>query len=583
MIPTPPITFESITGPPLRPITAHAEQAHVPLIIGRSSACPLVLADSDGVVSRQHARLTCHPGEPSPWRLTDLHSRHGTFVNGQRLSPDVPTPLSPGDQVRIGPWTLRVIIGEVAATRRRAMTSDDRRFTSTMMQRLGDQSLDAGAQHRLNILMRCAADLPGAQTEEDVASITLRALVEGAGFPRCAILRCAGEEVEVLAGHDVGDARFSRSLIQAAADPANDGQTVILNPGQSPSGSGHSVTLLEISAALCAPVLVERLPPARADDLYSSTRLPRGVPVPEAFLYLDARGESGGAILITSETVAFCQAVARVCGLALTNLSRRRVEHESNRRHAELTAARDVQRIIMPPPRGAFGGSGGRLRLRYHVESIPGRFVAGDLFDIFGVGDDRVCLVLGDVVGKGAAAGMVMANIQAHLAHLLRADPDPAVALTKASALVARYSDRLGEEHGRVSLFISAFACSIDLRSGDIRYADAGHGYAILHPAGSQPSCPFVAGGTPLGVTDDAEYHSDVVHAGAGARLVVFSDGLAEQRTKTGRAFGVDGALASVALAGNDDPARILVDTLRNDCGNTFADDVTVACVLFER
>ncbi|MDX2131070.1 MAG: SpoIIE family protein phosphatase [Planctomycetota bacterium] len=580
MITVAPIAFEPILGPPMRPLRAHADQAGEPLIIGRSSACALMLADPDGVVSRQHARLSCHPGEPSPWHLTDLNSRHGTFVNGQRLEPNAPVALTSGDQVRMGPWTLRVVVGEPSATRRLPMTGDDRRFTSTMMQRLGEQALDSAAQRRLNILMRCAADLPGAEREEDIASVALRALVEGSGFPRCAIVRCVGEEVEVLAGRELGDARFSRSLIQAAADPGNDGQTVILNPGQAtPEVVGQSVAALDITAALCAPVLVERLPPGGQDGVFTSTMMPKGVPIPEAFVYLDARGSSG-AVLITSETIAFCQAVARVCGLALTNLQRRKVEHESNRRHAELTAARDVQRIIMPPSRGEFGGGAGRLRARYHVESIPGRFVAGDLFDVFAVGEDRVCMFLGDVVGKGAAAGMIMANVQAHLAQLLRVQEDPGAALAQVNALVTRYSERLGAEYGRVSLFISVFACSLDLRSGQVLYADAGHGYMLTSVPGGSPQRLTGTGGPPLGVSPDVEYHAASLTLPPGGRLVVFSDGVVEQRTASGLPFGFDGAEAAVILAGDADPTEPIVRAMRTHCGvTTFADDVTVACL----
>ncbi|CAG0964441.1 Phosphoserine phosphatase RsbU [Phycisphaerales bacterium] len=584
----PPLNLEPISGPVMRPVTLQTDQMGSPAALGRSSSCRVVLADPDGAVSRLHAEIAYLPDDPLPWRLKDAGSRHGTFLNGERLQRDQSTPIRPGDQVRIGPWTFRVVIGEVPATRRLAATMDDRRFTGTLVQRLGAQPLESGAQRRLNILMRCAADIASARTESDVASVALHALVEGVGFPRCAILRiAAGDSVEILASSGTGDARFSRSLIHAAADPENGAQTVTLNPGQMlpVHELGQSITMLDISAALCAPILVDRIPAPRADAGFVSGEAPRAIAVPDAFVYLDSRGSDRASAPISSEAVAFCQSVARLCGLALSNLQRAEIEQEAHRRQGELAAARDVQRIIMPPLSGRFSRKGGGA-LEYHVLSIPGRLVAGDLFDVFRIDDSRVGLFLGDVVGKGVAAGMVMSNVQAHLARLLRSEGDPAPALNEVGRLVAAYSSRLSEEHGRVSLFISLFAGVFDLATATLTYSDAGHGYTLLRRPGREPERPFLLGGAPLGVAPDSVYESSSVVLEPGARVLLFSDGLTEQRNATGKAFGVERAVEAMRQAGTPgQEVHSLVDALRSYCGSVatdFADDITVASVAFE-
>ncbi|GJQ29184.1 MAG: hypothetical protein HBSAPP03_10680 [Phycisphaerae bacterium] len=455
------------------------------------------------------------------------------------------------------------------------------------MQRLGDQSLESAAQRRLNILMRCAGDMPTARAPDDIAAVALRALVEGSGFPRCAILRVAGQDaVEILAAHGCEDARFSRSLLQAAAERDNHGQTVILNPGQVTTGHelGQSITMLDISAAVCAPVMVERLPEARSDAGFGAASAPAAVLAPEAFVYLDARGEAAARHPASSETVAFCQAVARLAGLALSNQARAAVERESHRREGELNAAREVQRIIMPPPSGRFACADG-LTLTYHVASIPGRLVAGDLFDIFAIDDARVGVLLGDVVGKGIAAGMVMANVQAHLSRLMRSERDPTPALNEVGRLVARYSDRLAEEHGRVSLFVSLFAAVIDLRARTMRYADAGHGYGLLRRPGAAPERPFMLGGAPLGVSPESAYESTTICVEPGARLILFSDGLIEQRNADGKPFGLDQTLAALrALRSPEAEVEDLIESVRSHCGpdSGFADDITVASLAME-
>lgn len=582
-----PITLEVASGPPLRPVTIRAATARAPLTLGRSTTCRIVLADPDGAVSRIHAELSCIPGDPFPWRLRDRASRHGTFVNAERLNGEQPWPLRPGDLVRVGPWTFRIVIGELAGTRRVAATTDDRRFTGTLVKRLGDQPLESAAQRRLNILMQCAGEIPSARTQDDIAAVALRALVEGSGFPRCAILQIAeGDAVEILAQSGAEDARFSRSLLQAAADPHNGGQTVILNPGQIHTGHelGQSITMLDISAALCAPVMVDRIPLARADSGFAAAPTPAPVAAPEAFVYLDARGQVRGGEGISSETVAFCQAVARLCGLALSNIGRAEIEREAHRRQGELSAARDVQRIIMPPPSGRFICGGG-MNLSYHVASIPGRLVAGDLFDVFAIDTARVGVLLGDVVGKGIAAGMVMANVQAHLSRLMRSERDPAPALNVVGRLIAEYSDRLAEEHGRVSLFVSLFAAVIDLREGTMRYSDAGHGYGLLRRPGAAPERPFMLGGAPLGVSPESEYESTTIAVEPGSRLILFSDGLIEQRDAGGKAFGLDRTLEALhSLRTPEVEVGELIESVRTHCGpeTGFADDITVASLALE-
>jgi hypothetical protein len=71
------------------------------LTLGQGSRNDIVLADD--TISTVHARLEYDAGQ---WRLTDLGSTNGTFVEGVRLSPNVPTPLAYGSVVRFGLVTL---------------------------------------------------------------------------------------------------------------------------------------------------------------------------------------------------------------------------------------------------------------------------------------------------------------------------------------------------------------------------------------------------------------------------------------------------------------------------------------------
>src|SRR5205814_10676781 len=127
-----------------------------------------------------------------------------------------------------------------------------------------------------------------------------------------------------------------------------------------PVNYGQSIASLGIHSALCAPIVF-------------------GAAV-VGFLYFDARGQESP---VHPEAAGFCQAISRMCGLAMANLKRAELELRQRRLEADLTAAREAQQLIMPPNAGTIG------RIRYALRSRPGRTVAGDLFDLVELDDGR--------------------------------------------------------------------------------------------------------------------------------------------------------------------------------------------------
>jgi hypothetical protein len=79
-----------------------------PLQIGRGRDNPVPAFEAHGNLSRLHARIECTPEGLS---VTDLRSTNGTFLNGRRLDPGVPTPAQPGDLIRFAA-TLEAIVDE---------------------------------------------------------------------------------------------------------------------------------------------------------------------------------------------------------------------------------------------------------------------------------------------------------------------------------------------------------------------------------------------------------------------------------------------------------------------------------------
>ena len=547
------LRLEPIAGPSADPFTVTADK---PYIVGRQSTCEVVLADT--AVSRRHAQIVCKGGS---WLLSDLESRHGTYLNGIRLTPADASPLFDGDQVRIGPFTFRV--GGPAGAARLLTTHDDVASTLNRVHRIPAHELSLRAQHRLDLLIDCAASITAATTEQQMAEAVLDALVAGTGFSRAFFVRQHGlasggsiGQIEVIAARDpfagtkpgvhtltksrdpamipgrlADSPTFSRSLIQAASE----GQLARLDdPAAAPQDYGQSIVQLGIQAAICAPIMLDAMA--------------------AAYLYLDARrpdvaAARGPQSQVQPDAAGFCQAVARICGLALANLKRLELATRQRRLEADLEAAREAQRLIMPANDGSLGGVG------YSVRSRPGRYVAGDLMDIFETRDGKVAMFLGDVAGKGMDAAMLLATAQAHLNASLRRESDPAEALNDLNKHIAAHA-----QEGR---FISLWVGLIDTRSWRLSFVDAGHGHWMIKHPGHAPCRVDTPGGLLVGVDADGRYQTEEIPIEPGSRVIVYSDGLVEQASPQGEPFGNQRVID--ALLHTDTPARdvaALIDAL---------------------
>lgn len=534
-----PLKLEAISGPPMEKV---AVQPGKPIVLGRASIADIRLLDE--TVSRRHAQVFLRA---ETWLVTDLESRHGTLLNGVPLTPNTPSPLQHGDTLSIGPWAFRVQTKAGGYTTSIVTMDDDASGPSqARVQRVPVAELSLRAQARLDLLIESAAQIAGATSEATLGSTVLDALVKGTGFPRAAFIKQMGpgDEVELIAYHGPSpgsmpgmdatstgsaspggfptpqsfqQAKFSpsRSLLRAASE----GQMVRMDAGSS-SNYGQSIIDMGISSALCAPV--------------STSAAPGALPV--AYLYLDSRGNEA---TVQPDAAAFCQAIARICGLALSNLNRANIEVRQKQMEGELLAARQAQQLIMPPSTGTHGS------LAYAMHSEPGRIVAGDLFDFIdlepGKAGGKVAILLGDVSGKGVSAALLMATAQAYINAALLHNPDPAAALTACNKHIV--------QHAQGTRFISLWLGVFNLIERTVQYVDAGHGYWLLRPPGGEPQRVECVGGVPLGVDEDAQYHSESLALAPGSRLIVYSDGVHEQPNPDGEEFGLERTLASLSPA----------------------------------
>ncbi len=193
--------------------------------------------------------------------------------------------------------------------------------------------------------------------------------------------------------------------------------------------------------------------------------------------------------------------------------------------------------------------------------------------DIIDLGNGRVAACLGDVSGKGVGAAMLMAAAQTQLRAALRTEQDLGAAVRTLNREVLSRMTATGE-------FISLWVGVIDAAAATLSYIDAGHGY-WLRRCGSEtrqgPQPQYV----PLGIEDAEAYEAVTIKLQPGDRIVIMSDGVAEQTNPAGEQFGVDRALAVVTAAASerDDVANLLRSLGSFAETDAWGDDVTVLSI----
>lgn len=488
-------------------------------------------------VSSRHATVM---GVDGRWMLVDQGSRNGTLLNGMLVPVQVPCELAHGDVMHIHPFQLRIDLGGKAVATLVTLSADEDRGN---VRAIDPAELESLAGRRLQLLIESASRLHGAPDLHALCSGAAEGLLVGTGFGRVMLLRITPEgdpEVIVTRQRDSGanPARVSRSLLRAASE----GRAVRLEDAN--LNMAESIVGAGVTAAMCIPLVV-------------------GESI-EGYAYLDSVGGARPG----EDAAAFAQALTRFVAMGLGDLRRRELDERRRSLEEELAGAHGVQRRLMPQERGTLAG------WRWRLHSEPGQFVAGD---IVGAGESDVgpWVFLGDVAGKGAAAGMLMACIQAHLSCDLGRGLPLRECVDRVNAYVIRH--RGGAE------FATLMAARLSPDGTVVEIVDAGHGLAAIQRASGAAALVKADGGPPLGVAD-VSYGSTHIQLGSGDRLSLFSDGLNEQRGPDGDDLGIERVLSTLRVDGDVNlDVESLVALLRaHAAGLPYADDVSLISLTFE-
>jgi hypothetical protein len=240
-------------------------------------------------------------------------------------------------------------------------------------------------------------------------------------------------------------------------------------------------------------------------------------------------------------------------------------------RRLDRTAAREfgvalrLQLSLLPDVVPDVPGADVAVRYRPGTKGLE---VGGDWYDVVDLGDGRAGVCVGDIVGRGLNAAVVMGRLRSALSALAVSGVGPAGVLRGLERFV---------QHTDATAFATVAYAEVDACAGRLRYGCAGHPPPLVVGPGDEACFLEHARGTPLGTFAELPYDEAEAHLPAGSVLVLYTDGLVERRDEA-----IDRSLERLrALAAGHagESAGELADTLLGALADAPADDVAVLCL----
>jgi serine phosphatase RsbU (regulator of sigma subunit) len=253
---------------------------------------------------------------------------------------------------------------------------------------------------------------------------------------------------------------------------------------------------------------------------------------------------------------------------------------------AEAAAAREIQLALLPRHPPDIPG----YTFWSHYE--PALEVGGDYYDYIpvtpagaGTGDNdgardaplsEGCwtIAVGDVMGKGMPAALVMAHLGAEMRHQARAESDP-------RRIVERINRHFCEDD-LMNLFITLVVTVIDPTTHRLTVVRAGHPGPLRRRSGGEVAAVGEEErGMPLAVMANREYRASTISLEPGDVVVLYSDGICDAMNRHGQPFGTPAMMEALASAqpGAAAAGTAILDAVRRHIGKTArSDDMTLIC-----
>ncbi len=252
-----------------------------------------------------------------------------------------------------------------------------------------------------------------------------------------------------------------------------------------------------------------------------------------------------------------------------------KMTEEAGRIGAELDLAARIQSAALPSTFPAFPDRG---EFDLHASMDPAREVGGDLYDFFLIDDDHLCLVIADVSGKGVPAALFMMTTKAILNNTATLGRSPAEILRRTNDIICANNPE--------NMFVTVWIGILELSTGRLVAANAGHEYPMLRRPGGQFELFRDKHGMALGCMEGMPYREYEIELEPGSKLFVYTDGVPEATDCDDVLFGLDRLLRALTSSQDAAPREILA-AVRRDVDAFVGDieqfdDLTMLCIEYK-
>ncbi|HXM63640.1 MAG TPA: SpoIIE family protein phosphatase [Terriglobales bacterium] len=518
---------------------------HSPFTVGRKVDKDLVIADPR--VSRDHALIVSENGAFS---VVDQGSKHGTFVNGERVERKL---LERNDRLEFGVREVAYVIFNP----QHGTTNSAREFLSQIsVMHISDETTDL---EKLVLFLEAARKLNTIGVLDEILMTLLDVTLKLTRAERAYVyMKNARGELRLAAGRNskgeplLDDKTISHSILDDALK--SNSEFVLTDTSRSADLTGRkSIVAYDLRTVICVPL---RKPQVQATR---DAEAPSPAPSAEVMgaLYVDSRFASRDISGVSNDIL---HAIATEAASLIENARLVQAEEAGRRYQQELSIAASIQQRLMAVtiPEVPFAKLTGR--------NLSCKEIGGDFFDAVNT-DQGLTIVLADVSGKGVSAALLASTLQGMIYSQLTAG----MPLTEIVTAVNRFftDKNIGEKYATVII-----ARVRD--DGDLEYVNCGHVQPLVVSDGAVQRPAH--GNLPVGLLPDAKYESAHCQLKPGDRLVLVTDGVTEAENARGDFFE-DSRLELAAKSGT---LEQIFTAISSFCGGTpLNDDCTVVELVY--
>jgi phosphoserine phosphatase RsbU/P len=524
-----------------------------PFSIGRKVDKDLVIADPR--VSRDHAEILLEDGQ---YYVLDQGSKHGTFVNGERVQRQK---LQRNDRLEFGARDSAYVIfnpGQASTTAREFLSQISGIQIKPIRQELDNKHFVQGQEatdlEKLRLLLEAARKLNTAGVLDEILVTMLDTTLQLTGAERSYVfLKDGAGKLRLAAGRNhkgeplLDDKTISHSILDESLR-AN-AEFMFSDTSQQLDLAGRqSIVAYDLRSVVSIPLRKLQMRAGRDPQTPAS-----GSAEAMGVLYMDSRFASRDMSTVAKDIL---HVIATDAASLIENARLVQAEEESRRYQQELSIAAGIQQRLMQVkiPEVPFARLDGR--------NLPCRQIGGDFFDAINT-KEGLAVVLADVSGKGVSAALLASTLQGMIdSQLIAGMP----LLDVIRGVNRFFTDKLvGEKYATVLLLRLR-------RDGDLEYVNCGHVPPLLVCGNEVIRPPH--GNVPVGLLADATFESARCQLKSGDRFILVTDGVTEAENAAGEFF--DDARLEAVAAQSTNMEAIFSAVMEFCAGTPLSDDCTV-------